>query len=359
MAPNKVRLLLKIGIGLLVVLVVLVACELGLDKDGATYLSMGDFFLGWYYTFPRVMAESMPDGWDWLVGILGLALLAANFYVGCGWYYRQRMGMNNLAATSSVAWRIRWTRALLGLYLLLVLSSTAAVGFFHQAYWLAVSPDPLVNHSRGFRNTSRQQLFMTGHAMHKYYGDRSHFPAGATMGKQGRLLHGWQTSLLPYLEDDDKNKTLYDQIRHDLPWNDPVNVVYFQTEVPEYLNPHIAEKHDAAGFALSHYAANAWILGSPQKLLPTSVEFLDSRKLLVGEVSSGFKPWGHPANWRDPALGLHGTPQTFGSRSWRGVDFLCVDGHVRRVRYDVDPQVLKALSDPRDKTPLDVRGILE
>ena len=54
---------------------------------------------------------------------------------------------------------------------------------------------------------------------------------------------------------------------------------------------------------------------------------------MAGEVWAGYKPWGHPTNWRDPAKGIHTTADSFGSPSQPDyVQFLMADGSVRTVR---------------------------
>jgi prepilin-type processing-associated H-X9-DG protein len=73
-----------------------------------------------------------------------------------------------------------------------------------------------------------------------------------------------------------------------------------------------------------------------------------SNTILVGEVNAGFKPWGHPINWRDPAAGLNGDANTFGGPAKNnGTTFLMADGSVRFIGNGVDPEVLRAMSDPR------------
>jgi hypothetical protein len=72
-----------------------------------------------------------------------------------------------------------------------------------------------------------------------------------------------------------------------------------------------------------------------------------SNTILGGEVIANFKPWGDPVNWRDPADGLAKSPDGFGG-PWKGgfTNIFFMDGAVRTIRNDIDPQVLKALSTP-------------
>jgi prepilin-type processing-associated H-X9-DG protein len=74
--------------------------------------------------------------------------------------------------------------------------------------------------------------------------------------------------------------------------------------------------------------------------------------LMAGEAADDFKPWGHPTNWRDPAIGINRSPQGFGSPHRGGAVFLFMDGSVRFIKDTVDPQVLKSLSTPAGGEPI-------
>ena len=104
---------------------------------------------------------------------------------------------------------------------------------------------------------------------------------------------------------------------------------------------------DAQGYGLNHYAANSRVLGGNKGLRVGDVTDGTSTTLLVGEVNAAFRPWGHPANWRDPARGINRSPYGFGGpRHVRGALFVMVDGSVRMVSERVNPEVLRALSTP-------------
>jgi prepilin-type processing-associated H-X9-DG protein len=65
----------------------------------------------------------------------------------------------------------------------------------------------------------------------------------------------------------------------------------------------------------------------------------------AGEAAD-YKPWGSPANWRDPARGINRTPDGFGSTDPKGANFVFADGGARFLSKDINAQVLKALSAP-------------
>ena len=179
-------------------------------------------------------------------------------------------------------------------------------------------------------------------ALHNYHDVHETLPAGGTFDRLGRPLQSWQASILPSVEMYD----LYQRIEFGLPWNGQRNAPIFKTLVPVYLNPGIAAERDSDGFALSHYAANAYMLGGDRPRTFSDVTDGTSNTLMAGEVSARFKAWGNPTNWRDPSLGVNKDPSGFGGPYPGGANFAMVDGSVRFIKNTVDPKVLKALATP-------------
>jgi len=103
---------------------------------------------------------------------------------------------------------------------------------------------------------------------------------------------------------------------------------------------------DEQGYALSHYAANRRVFYDNSRTRIQDVTDGMSNTIMAGEVRENFKPWGHPINWRDPALGINQSPQGFGSPWPGGAQFLLMDGSARFLSDNVDPELLKALSTP-------------
>jgi hypothetical protein len=65
-----------------------------------------------------------------------------------------------------------------------------------------------------------------------------------------------------------------------------------------------------------------------------------------------FKPWGHPCNWHDPALGLNTSPEGFGNRERDEIVFALAVGTVRTFSAKISRQVLMALSTPNGGEPI-------
>jgi RNA polymerase sigma factor (sigma-70 family) len=66
---------------------------------------------------------------------------------------------------------------------------------------------------------SRLNLKNLALALHNYADAHQHLPLAATMGKNGKSLLSWRVELLPYLGEE----ALYNQFKHDEPWDSPHN----------------------------------------------------------------------------------------------------------------------------------------
>ena len=177
------------------------------------------------------------------------------------------------------------------------------------------------------RAISTNNLKQIGLALHVYHQAFDSLPPGGTFDRRGRPLVSWQTTILPYLEVGD----LHDRTDLSIPWNDLRNAHAYQIEVPQYLRPGIPTTRNAAGYALSHYAANVYMLGGDHPRKFEEVSDGTANTLMAGEVAAEFKAWGDPTNWRDPTLGFNRTPG-FRQPVLYGVNFLMVDGSVRFIK---------------------------
>lgn len=290
---------------------------------------------GWVLYPFHSMGEASIDWSNLAISLIALTFLTLGVHAFARWFHASGKPVRS--------WQWRWTFGLVGILLFAFVAGIAAIGITHQATWLVTNKEPLIEGGlriAAAKATSGNNMRQIGTGVHNYHGVHNHVPLGGTYDAQGRGMHGWQTMLLPYME----QQPLYNRIDLKQPWNAPGNVEWMMLKVPVYLHPSI-DQQEADGFAVSHYAGNVHVLG------PTLMKFNDitdgtSQTILAGEVSTNFKPWGHPANWRDPALGLHKSPDGFGGPSQNVTQFLLVDASVRSMRNDANPAVLKAFATP-------------
>ena len=292
---------------------------------------------GWAPFLARVILQVEPDGPSVVVGLLALVVFGCGVH-WLGWSWR------GSARPPSERWRVRWTAAVVLGVILLFTAGIAIVGISHQVAWLATSEQPIVG--QGIVRDGNPKMIAIGLSTH--HDAEGRFPPGGTFSTNGEMLHSWETAILPHmgysLSGIDMNR----------PWNGSENERYFKCVLPDFINPAFRTPplEDGSGFGLSHYAANS-------KVLPIEIRTSDkptkrpgiargtSNTILAGEVNAGFRPWGHPVNARDPAVGLTGGTNAFGGPvKNNGTTFVMADGSVRFIRNSVDPAVLAALSSP-------------
>jgi hypothetical protein len=302
---------------------------------------------GWVPFLGRVLPE-LTVSWSG-VGTVAVCvlLLLVGLHLFCGWVSRRRQLGAAPGTVPGGRWRFLWTACILGIVVLMFTAGIAAVGVVHQTAWVMSSPEPLTLGTGSDRipSYSKNNLRQIGVAMEDFVSrEGGLLPSGCTTDARGVLLHGWQAQMLPYLEQDN----LWKMINFQLSWDHPANAQAMKTRVETYLHP----SHpltDADGYFLSHYAANVHVLGGDVQRTPTEAagERGASNTILAGEAAGNFKPWGYPANWRDPADGLDRSPDGFGSYSpFRPTQLLMLDDSVRSFRRDTDPEFLGLLSKP-------------
>jgi hypothetical protein len=300
---------------------------------------------GWVLFLVRVVPQLHVN----VAGVIGVVICLAALAFGLQrflqWWHRQAGHVDEGKPAATRPWRFRWTLSVLAVVVLMFVAGIAAAGLTHQVARLVTSPEPLVE--GGLRDTvsriySSNHLTDIGRGASDYHEAYQHFPAGGTFDAEGRGLHGWQTALLPYID----QQPLYERIDRKKPWDHPENYAPFRTPVEIYLNWGVQPRADVQGLALSHYAANVHVLGGNAKRTLGSITDGPEHTILAGEAGGHYKPWGYPANWRDPALGLHQTPDGFGGPSGPWTLFVFCDGSIHRIKDDIDPAFLRALSTP-------------
>ena len=360
-------------LAVLVATIVLGACLISPE-------AIEQLLLGWLY-FPMRVVPQMTADWP---AVVAGALCAAAFLVAL---HRALRWLARSFAPHGAWIGIRTTIAAALVIFLLFASGTAMVGATHQAVWLITGRTKPAEQERhppaafgvisAARETARRSqqtnnLKQVGIGFHKSHEGNAAFPPGGTMDATGRLMHGWTVYLGPYL--------VFSTYEFDfsIPWDEPPNDRLCQCALPIFLNPSIPEVFDKKGYGLSHIAGNIHVLPITMISRPAAHSPCDelmalargsradrrdkplriddirdgtANTILLGEAAGRFRPWGHPANVRDPAAGVGKTPDGFGGPPGAaGAQFLMCDGSVRFVSDQVSQGVIRALATPAGET---------
>ena len=186
------------------------------------------------------------------------------------------------------------------------------------------------------------------------------------MSQDGELLHGWAILIGPF------HSYMAPDLDYSRSWRVSPNDRFYKCQDRVFLNPSQAsEVFDDNGFGLSHWAGNVHVLPIRTVQIDDAIDDADKRivggrltklnlglslkqiadgpsnTILLGTVGQNFKPWGHPANVRDPSLGVNRSPEGFGGPpAWNGAMFGMCDGSVRLLSNETDLAIMKALATP-------------
>ena len=273
---------------------------------------------GWAYYLGRTVPRLNPDPAEFAVAAVALAVLAVGGHRVGRWLGPPLLGR---------PWRAGWTARSVGLLVLLFACGTAAIGLTHQAAWLARSPDSL-RRSGGIREAAGRtwtlnNLKQLGLAAHNHGDLRGTLPA-PRFGPDGRPLHSWHTSLLPYLE----QEPLFRRIDLSRPWTDPANREPVEVLVAVFDHPFAPVPGD--GPKPAYLVPNARVLDRPRRLGETDFPLGIANTVLTGEAITDARPWADPLNWRDAQRPL-GSPGGFAGVPGRPVQVLMADGSVRGI----------------------------
>jgi uncharacterized membrane protein len=325
------------------VLVMLVAGLIALIRGNAVPLELtGSLLFGWIGFAQRVFPKVQPTTGGFVTAAVCLVVLWLGLHAFLGWLYRNFGRTHGEESPASRRWRVRWTASLLTVTVLMFVAGIAAAGVVHQMVWIARERGHWTA-PWGNEGLWRANLQMAGaglRSMGSVSGREESLASAAMWDDRGTPLHGWMTQALPYMGG------MTDYIDLTIPWNDPRNCENFKTFIPFYLNPAVRVGRDREGYGLSHFAGNSHVLKRqpvPLSALPNGT----SNTLLIGEVAAHFQAWGRPLTERDPTAGLNTTPDGFASPTGNAVLFVFVDGSVRPVRPEVDPEVLNRMAGVR------------
>jgi prepilin-type processing-associated H-X9-DG protein len=296
---------------------------------------------GWVLYLLRSIDQVTVDWPDVFLSLAALVLFTGGLHAFFRWLYPS---FRSDDFTNNTTWKVRWTISIVSILMLLFVAGIGTVGIVHQVAWMAHSQEPMISGSMVAAGRSESLADLRDHE--NAMGNYGKLPPGALANRNGQLLHGWQTVLLPYIGEG----LLSDRINLKDSWKHPDNSEVLKTRVDNYASDWEWRKgapaFDSEGYALSDYASNVRVIGGTRALRADEITDGKSKTILTGEAFRNRKPWGYPANWRDPAEGLNTSPNGFGS-NWPGVvQFSFADGHVAPISEDIDPRVLRALATP-------------
>lgn len=297
---------------------------------------MSALAFGWVGYLRRVLPRLTVDRAGLAVAATAFALLV----VGVHWLGRSVRGPG---------WRVGWSLAAVAGVVVAFAAGVCMVGATHQLAWLATTDVPI----RGRAERPRRTLDSSWTAL-KFAGCGWVNWDGVYGDKLPDHIanHSWITEILPYTAEGYVTK----DIDMNAPWTAPHNRRFFRGVLPVFVNPDLGAVpvKDADGFGLAHFAANVGVLSDGRYRPLRKFKDGTANTLLIGEVNANFRPWGDPANLRDPARGVNRSAYGFGGPPGKGgALFGMADGSVRFVSETVSPAVLRALGTPSGGEPVE------
>lgn len=330
---------------------------------------------GWIYFPLRTIPKFSPDGPTAILGLVCVIAFLVMLDRTMKWL-RVKSG----GSPDRTRWQFRST-VILGVTLVVLFAAgTAMVGATHQLIWMmtgkgGTAEDEAAFSQRrlpslldsvydarnaAFTSMTRNNLKMIGIAFHNTDEVFRAIPPGGTASTTGELLHGW----IAYIGNYHSFQT--SSIDFQTPWNVPPNDRLYKCQMDWFLNPSIpGPVFDKEGYGLCHFAGNSHVLPvqtvdggdahtqlnqlKSENRIRSLGDIIDgaSNTILAGTVAERFKPWGYPANIRDPSLGINRSPDGFGGApGWKKGLFLMCDGSVRALSEKTDPRIMQGLATP-------------
>lgn len=211
------------------------------------------------------------------------------------------------------------------------------------------------------RAQSKNNLKQLGLALHNYHDANGNLPPGTHPNEKlepGERL-SWMAKVLPFVG----QGAIHDKIDFDKAWNDEANQKWAKRSIQVFQNPAADRQTTDDGYPVTHYVGIAG-LGEDAPTLPATsnkagafgynrkTKFRDvkdglSNTLAITEASGDFGPWaagGKPTIRAFTKKPYINGPDGIGGPWGNGMNAMMLDGSVRFISKDVDPEVLEALS---------------
>jgi hypothetical protein len=168
-------------------------------------------FFGWGLFLERVLPQITVDRGGVATALVALTLFTIGLHRFLCWLSTASNAADSQTAESSAPvpghtahWRLRWTAAMVGFTVLMFTAGIAMVGLTHHVVWLVGSQRPTIDSSMGVetaqRTAAEHGLRMIGLGMRSYADVGGSFPPGGMADRYGRMMHSWQTAVLPFVD---------------------------------------------------------------------------------------------------------------------------------------------------------------
>jgi prepilin-type processing-associated H-X9-DG protein len=210
------------------------------------------------------------------------------------------------------------------------------------------------------RSGCRHNLKQIALAMHNYAERYGTLPPAYIADSHGKPLHSWRVSLLPFLEEHEKE--IYKRYSFDEPWDGPKNRKLHNEIVRVYACP--SEIRRGTNRTMTSYVVitgerTAFPGTKPIKLSDFQKRFSDV--LLIAEVADSGTHWMEPKDipFSEMDFKINGKPgkslSSCHGSSWEfgyipNVNAVYADGHAECVPLDISPKKLKERLAIRDDT---------
>lgn len=202
------------------------------------------------------------------------------------------------------------------------------------------------------QTASMRNLEKIAAAMNAYAADHGTYPAAMTVDANGKPLHSWRVTLLPYLGEDD----LYNQIDLTLPWDHANNLAVTRYQTPMvYVHPSIGYSYGAQAAYFVITGTGTLFPGNANQPLPpmgpADITDEPTQTLLVveGVPVTPMQSWSEPVDLPFTMMTgqLAGNPGNEpGGLTEGGVAAVTVDGRGHFIEDTITPKEFLALVTP-------------
>ena len=196
---------------------------------------------------------------------------------------------------------------------------------------------------RGRRSPCKNNLKQIGLALHNYHDKYGSLPPAYIADENGKPMHSWRVLLLPFLD----LQSLYQKYRFDEPWDGPNNIKLLDEFPDAFRCPNETKKNGR--LRTTSYVAvvgdeTIWPNQQSTRLEDITSQDGSTYTIAVVEIANSTISWTEPRDLVFDDLKFsfeHGTE--ISSQHPNGAHVVFVDGSVRYISNDIDPEKLRGL----------------